>query len=67
MLLLEVPERVNQEILTFARSILAPIEVPSVDAVEGRRGRSLARRLLDWARGVRSGMAVRNTGSPPGG
>ena len=67
MLLLEVPERVNQEILTFARSILSPIEVPSVDAVEGRRGRSLARRLLDWARGVRSGMAVRDTGSPPGG
>src|SRR5207302_123526 len=29
MLLLEVPERVNQEILTFARSILSPIEVPS--------------------------------------
>jgi len=67
MLLLEVPERVNQEILTFARSILAPIEVRSVAAVEGRRGRSLARRLLDWARGVRSRMAVRNTGSPPGG
>jgi len=66
MLLLEAPERVNQEILAFARSILAPIDAPSVAAVEGRRGRSLARRLLDWARGVRSGVAVGNAGAPPG-
>jgi len=57
---------VNQEILAFARSILAPIDAPSVAAVEGRRGRSLARRLLDWARGVRSGVAVGNAGAPPG-
>jgi pimeloyl-ACP methyl ester carboxylesterase len=67
MLLLEEPERVNQEILAFARSILAPIEMPSVGAEEGRRGRPLARRLLDWVRSVWSGMAVRETGSRPGG
>jgi len=57
---------VNQEMLASARSTRAPIDAPSVAAGEGGRGRSLARRLLDWARGVRSGVAVGNAGAPPG-
>ncbi len=53
MLLLEVPERVNQELLSFASSILGQGEPPSFIIREGRRGRSLVRRLLDWVRGLR--------------
>jgi pimeloyl-ACP methyl ester carboxylesterase len=51
MLLLEVADRVNQEILSFAGSLVALAEAPSLSAVEARRARSLVRRLLDWARG----------------
>jgi hypothetical protein len=48
MLLLEVPARVNQEVLTFAKSLM--VEVPSLRVVRDRRRRSLARQLLDFAR-----------------
>jgi pimeloyl-ACP methyl ester carboxylesterase len=49
MLLLEVPERVNQELLAFAGPVTAPPD--AAPAVEDRRGRSLVRRALDWVRG----------------
>lgn len=52
MLLLEVPERVNQEILNFVGSIVALAEVPSFPTVEDRRRRSLVGRPLDWASGI---------------
>jgi pimeloyl-ACP methyl ester carboxylesterase len=48
MLLLEAPERLNQEILTFAASLRG--EAPSSTVVWERRGRSVVRRLLDWSR-----------------
>ena len=48
MVLLEAPERVNQEILGFAASLGG--EPPSFSVVWERRGRSLVRRLLDWTR-----------------
>lgn len=48
MLLLEEPTRVNQEILSFAKSLT--VRVPSLRIVRSRPGRSLARRLLDLAR-----------------
>lgn len=50
MLLLEVPERVNREMLSFAGSVLA---LPSLAVGEDRPRRSRARRLLDWVRGKR--------------
>ncbi len=56
MLLLEVPACVNQEMLNFVGPIVALADVPSFTAVEDRRGRSLVRRLLDWARGIRWGL-----------
>lgn len=49
MLLLEVPERVNREMLSFAGSVLA---LPSLAVGEDRPRRSRARRLLDWVRGL---------------
>ena len=48
MLLLEVPTRVNEEVLNFAKSLM--VEVPSLRVVRDRRGRSLVRQLLDYAR-----------------
>jgi len=48
MLLLEVPARVNQEVLNFAKSLM--IEAPSLRVVRDRRRRSLARQLRDFAR-----------------
>jgi len=48
MLLLEVPAHVSREILSFARSIVAPAAMPSSTVVERRRGRSLVRRVLHW-------------------
>jgi pimeloyl-ACP methyl ester carboxylesterase len=56
MLLLEVPECVNQEILNFVASIVALADVPSFPAVEDRPRRSLVRRLLDWACGIGQGL-----------
>ncbi len=47
MVLLEVPDRVNREILSFVGSIVTPAWVSSLDAVEDRRTPSLVRRLLD--------------------
>src|SRR5207302_88900 len=61
------PERGHRANLPSARYSLAPADVPSVAPVEGRRGRPLARRLLAWARAVRSGVAVGDAGRPPGG
>jgi pimeloyl-ACP methyl ester carboxylesterase len=58
MLLLEVPQRVNQEILTFVGSIVPLADVPSF-AVEMRRWRSRARRLLDWVYGLARGLRSR--------
>ena len=48
MLLLEVPTRVNEEVLNFAKSLM--IEAPSLRVVRDRRRRSLARQLRDFAR-----------------
>ena len=48
MLLLEVPTRVNEEVLNFAKSLM--VEVPSLRVVRDRRGRSLVRQLFDYAR-----------------
>src|SRR2546425_117075 len=48
MVLLEAPERVNQEILGFAASLRG--EARSFTVKWERRGRSLVRRLLDWTR-----------------
>ncbi len=48
MLLLEAPARVNQEVLSFAKSLM--VEVPSLRVVRDRRRRSLVRQLLDFAR-----------------
>jgi pimeloyl-ACP methyl ester carboxylesterase len=48
MLLLEVPERVNQEVLEFAGAAVARPD--AARAAQRRRGRSLLRRLLDWVR-----------------
>ena len=48
MLLLEVPERVNYEIVDFARSLR--VEVRSSVLARELRGVSLIRRLLGWAR-----------------
>ena len=58
MLLLEVPQRVNREILTFVGSIVPLADVPSF-AVEIRRWRSRARRLLDWVAGLARGLGSR--------
>jgi hypothetical protein len=58
MLLLEVPQRVNQEILTFVGSIVPLADVPSF-AVEIRRWRSRVRRLLDWVYGLARGLRSR--------
>jgi pimeloyl-ACP methyl ester carboxylesterase len=52
MVLLEVPERVNHEILSFVGSVVALADVPSCPAVADRRGRSLARRLLATLKSV---------------
>ena len=52
MLLLEVPERVNQEVLNFARSLTAQAAVPPVTVVQNRRGHSLVLRFFDWVRGL---------------
>ncbi len=49
MVLLEVPDRVNREILSFVGSIVTPARVSSFDAVEDGRTPSLVRRLLDRA------------------
>ena len=51
MLLLEVPTRVNQEILDFAASLGVKATTPLSEVAHGRRGGRLLRRLLDWARG----------------
>ena len=48
MLLLEVPTRVNEEVLNFAKSLM--VEVPSLRVVRDRQGRSLVRQLFDYAR-----------------
>ena len=48
MLLLEVPTRVNEEVLNFAKSLM--VEVPSLRVVRDRRGCSLVRQLFDYAR-----------------
>jgi pimeloyl-ACP methyl ester carboxylesterase len=48
MLLLEVPALVSREILSFARSIVAPATMPSSTVAERRRGRSLVRRVFHW-------------------
>jgi len=47
MLLLEVPERVNQAILDFAKTLT--VEIRSSVLARQLRGVSLIRRLLDWA------------------
>ena len=52
MVLLEVPERVNHEILSFVGSVVALADVPSCPAVGDRRRRSLARRLLATLKSV---------------
>ena len=52
MVLLEVPERVNHEILSFVGSVVALADVPSCPAVADRRRRSLARRLLATLKSV---------------
>ena len=48
MLLLEAPARVNEEVLSFAKSLM--VEVPSLRVVRDRQGRSLVRQLFDYAR-----------------
>jgi len=50
MLLLEVPERVNQAIVDFAVSLR--VEIRSSVLARELRGVSLIRRLLDWARSM---------------
>src|SRR5207247_9656506 len=47
MLLLEVPERVNQAILDFAKTLT--VQIRSSVLARQLRGVSLIRRLLDWA------------------
>ncbi len=47
MLLLEVPERVNQAILDFAKTLT--VEIRTSVLARQLRGVSLIRRLLDWA------------------
>ena len=63
MLLLEVPDRVNQEVLTFAESLT--VGACSATRARGRRGRPLVRRLLDWGRAVMGTRARRVSGSQP--
>ena len=58
MVLLEVPERVNQEILNFVGSIVALADVPSFPAAEDRRRRALVRRLFDWASRIGRGLTA---------
>jgi pimeloyl-ACP methyl ester carboxylesterase len=50
MLLLEVPDRVNQDVLSFAESLTVGGR-PSTP-VPDRGGRSLVRRFLDWGHGL---------------
>ncbi len=50
MLLLEVPERVNQEILKFVGAVAVLSDV--VVTAELLGGRSLVQRVLDWAGGI---------------
>jgi pimeloyl-ACP methyl ester carboxylesterase len=52
MLLLEVPQRVNQEILAFVGSIVPVAGVPSFPALGDRPWRSRIRRYLDRAHGI---------------
>jgi hypothetical protein len=52
MLLLEVPQRVNQEILAFVGSIVPLAGVPSFPAPGDRPWRSRIRRYLDRAHGI---------------
>ena len=59
MLLLEVPDRVNQEILTFVGSSVALADGPSPIGGWNRRGRSRIRRVLDWVRNIGRGLTAK--------
>jgi pimeloyl-ACP methyl ester carboxylesterase len=59
MLLLEAPEDVNAEILSFVGSIVKLAHAPAFGAFRGRRRRSLVRRLLDWARNIGRGLGAK--------